>query len=98
MPRPEPVMNQTFVSVMRVTSLFSICDWRRRRVLLVADVVAPRRRSALVVDVEHREVGHEAVGRGAVPVLLARLEEGAVAGADHLDVAAAPLAGADALG
>ena len=43
-------------------------------------------------------MGHEAVRRGAVPVLLAGLEEDAVAGADDLDRAAAPLAEADALG
>ena len=36
--------------------------------------------------------------RGAVPVLLARLEEDAVAGADDLDRAARALAEADALG
>ena len=35
---------------------------------------------------------------GAVPVLLARLEEDAVAGPDQLDRAAAALAEADALG
>src|SRR5437763_14059389 len=41
-------------------------------------------------------MGHEAVRSRAVPVLLARLEEDAVAWADHLDRAAAPLAEADA--
>src|SRR5215210_6472129 len=68
-----------------------------RRVLLVRDVVAPRRGIARFVDFEHRQVSHEAVGRGAVPVVLARLEEDAVAGAYHLDLATAPLAEADAL-
>ena len=67
-------------------------------VLLVGDVLAPGRDVALVVDFEHREVGHEAVGGGAVPVLLARLEEHAVAGADDLDRPAAALRAADALG
>jgi hypothetical protein len=43
-------------------------------------------------------VGHEAIGRGAVPVVLAGLEEDAVAGADDLDRAALALAEADALG
>ena len=38
------------------------------------------------------------VGRGAVPVVLARSEEDAVARADHLDRPAAPLAEPDALG
>ena len=37
------------------------------------------------------------VGGGAVPVLLAGLEEDAVAGPDHLDRPAAPLREADAL-
>jgi hypothetical protein len=35
---------------------------------------------AVVADLEHRDVSHEAVRRGAVPVLLVRLEEDAVAG------------------
>jgi hypothetical protein len=48
-------------------------------VLLVGDMLAPGRAAALIVDLEHRDVGHEAVGRGAVPVLLAGLEEDAVA-------------------
>ena len=66
-------------------------------VLLVADVVAPGRGVAFLVDLDHRDVGHEAVRRRPVPVLLAGLEEDAVAGADHLDRPAAPLAEADAL-
>src|SRR5947209_7825782 len=43
-------------------------------------------------------MGHETVGGGDVPVLLAGLEEHAVAGADDLDGASAPLREADALG
>ena len=66
-------------------------------VLLVADVVAPGRGVARSSTSTHRDVGHEAGRRRAVPVLLARLEEDAVAGADHLDRPAAPLAEADAL-
>jgi hypothetical protein len=50
---------------------------------------------AFVVDLQHREVGHEAVRGGAVPMVLARLEEDAVARADDLDRAAPPLAEAD---
>jgi hypothetical protein len=46
----------------------------------------------------HGDVGHEAVRGGAVPVVLAGLEEDAVAGADLLDRAALALAEADALG
>ena len=72
-------------------------DRRRSRVLLVADVVAPGRGVAFVVDLEHRDVRHEPVRGGAVPVVLAGLEEDAVAGPDHLDRAAAPLREADAL-
>src|SRR5438093_8959089 len=61
-------------------------------------MVTPRRAVAFVVDLEHREVGHEAVESGAVPMLLARLEEHAVSGADDLDRAATALRQADALG
>src|SRR5437016_1856339 len=57
----------------------------RRVVLLVGDVLAPRDGAALVVDLLHREVGHEAVGGGAVPVLLARLEEDPITRPDGLD-------------
>jgi hypothetical protein len=52
----------------------------------------------LVVDYEHGDVRHEAIRRGTVPVMLARLEEDAVAGADDLDGTAAALAEPDALG
>src|SRR5439155_26014067 len=51
-------------------------------VLLVGDVVAPGRAVAFVVDVEHRDVGHESVRGGTVPVVLAGLED-AVTGSDH---------------
>ena len=50
---------------------------------------------AVLVDFEHREVGHEPVRRGAVPVVLAGLEEHAVARPDDLDGAAAALAATD---
>jgi hypothetical protein len=43
-------------------------------------------------------VDHEAVGRGAVPVVLARFEEDAVAGTDDLDGPAFALTEADPLG
>src|SRR5205807_5821640 len=69
-----------------------------RVVLLVGDVLAPVDGAALVVDLLHRQMGHEAVGRGAVPVVLARLEVDAVAGADDLDRTVAPLAAPDAFG
>ena len=53
---------------------------------------------AFRVDVEHRDVSHEARRRGAMPVVLARLEEHTVAGADDLDRPAATLGQADAFG
>jgi hypothetical protein len=55
-------------------------------------VLAPSDGAALVIDLLHGEVGHEAVGCGAMPVLLGGLEEDAIAGPDYLDRAAAPLA------
>src|SRR5215204_3127498 len=73
-------------------------DWWRGTVLLVAYVLAPGDGAAPLVDLLHGYVGHEAVRGGAVPVLLARLEEHAVARADHLDPSAAALAEANALG
>src|SRR4051794_13638576 len=76
----------------------SLLDGWRGAVLLVADVLVPGRGVALVIDLQHREVGHEAVWGGAVPVVLAGLEEHAVARTDHLDRSAAPLCEADALG
>ena len=69
-------------------------------VLLVGDVAAPIHSppTARLVDLLHGDVGHEAVGSGAMPVVLARLEEDAVAGADRLDRSALALTLADALG
>src|SRR4051794_22829558 len=67
-------------------------------VLLVADVLAPGHRTARLVVLLHGDVHHEAVGRRAVPVVLAGLEEHAVAGADLLDRAAFALAEPDAFG
>src|SRR3954449_400980 len=67
-------------------------------VLLVADVLAPGDGAARLVVLLHGDVGHEAVGGGAVPVVLAGLEEDAVAGPDDLDRAALALAEAGTLG
>src|SRR3954464_10549770 len=67
-------------------------------VLLVSDVLTPGDRAAALVVLLHGDVDHEAVRGGAVPVVLARLEEDTVAGADLLDRAALALAEADALG
>jgi hypothetical protein len=46
----------------------------------------------------HGDVGHEAVWRGAVPVVLAGLEEHTVAGSDDLDGTAFALTEPDAFG
>jgi hypothetical protein len=75
----------------------SAVDSRSCSVLLGADGVAPRRSLAFVINFDHRDVGHEPRGRSAVPVVLARLEEDTVAGADHFDRATAPPAKTDAL-
>src|SRR6185437_7607650 len=66
-------------------------------VLLVADVLAPGRTVPLVIDFEHCEVGHEAVGGGAMPVLLAWPKEHPVTGTNNLDWPATPLRKADTL-
>ena len=73
-------------------------DGRRTAVLLVADVLAPGRSVAFFVDLHHSYVGHKAVRGSAVPVALTGLKEHAIARADHLDLSAAALAQADALG
>src|SRR5947208_1909720 len=61
-------------------------------VFVVSDVAAPGDGAAGVVVLLHREVDHEAVRCGAVPVVLAGFEEDAVTGADHLDGATFALA------
>jgi hypothetical protein len=60
--------------------------------LLVADALAIGDEVPLVVGLLEGEVRHEPGRGGAVPVVLARLEEDAVAGPDHLDPAAFALA------
>ena len=61
-------------------------------------MLAPDDGAARVVGLLHGDVDHEAVGGGAVPVVLAGLEEHAIAGADGLDRPTLALARADALG
>jgi hypothetical protein len=61
-------------------------------VFLVGDVASPHDWAAAVVGFLHRDVGHEAVGGGAVPVVLAGLEVDAVAGLDDLNGAVFALA------
>src|SRR5215217_2131603 len=60
--------------------------------------MSPYDGTAGLVGLLHRYVGHEAVRRRAVPVVLARLEEHRVAGPDDLDLSAAALAEPYALG
>src|SRR5208337_766664 len=59
-------------------------------VLLVRDLLHPSD-SRVVLHFGNGDMGHRAVGRRAVPVLLARLEPDDVAGPDLLDRAALPL-------
>src|SRR3954464_13701417 len=66
-------------------------------VLLVRQVPAPTDGAAGLVVLLHRDVGHEPVGSGAVPVVLAGLEEDAVAGTDLLDRTVLALAAPNAL-
>src|SRR4051794_28707441 len=70
----------------------------RGAVLLVGDVLAPGDRAAVLVVLLHADMDHEAVRRGAVPMILTGLEEHAVAGSDDLDGAALALAESGTLG
>jgi hypothetical protein len=70
-----------------------LLDGWRSAVLLLADVLAPRRGIAFVVDLHHREVGHEAVWGSAVPVVLVRLEEYYIRAKKALAETSAPLLG-----
>jgi hypothetical protein len=54
-----------------------VCNWATPAT--TGDVVAPCDRAAAVVGLLHGNVRHEAVGSGAVAVVLTRLEEHAVA-------------------
>src|SRR5260370_18503050 len=89
-----PPSNDNPASDQRLSAL----GRRRRRILGVGDLRAPGRAVALAVDVEHRDVRHEARGRGTVPVVLTWLKEHAVARPDHLNRPTATLREADALG
>ena len=83
--------------IPRRTRRRSALDRRSCVVVLVRDVVAPGRHVALVVGDQHRDVSHEAIRRGPVPVLLARLEEDTITRADDLDRAAPALGKTDPL-
>ena len=77
---------------------FALTEFSEVRVLpWCSDVLAPRDGAALV-DFLHRYAGYEAVRGGAVPVVLAGLEEHAIARANHVDRSAAALHESDALG
>jgi hypothetical protein len=54
-------------------------------------VGAPGRAVPRIIDLEHGDVRHEAIYRRSVPVVLAWLEEHAIARADHLDTPTAAL-------
>src|SRR5689334_7586968 len=75
----------------------SAARWRRS-IFLVGHVLTPGDGAARVIDLLHGDVGHEAVGCGAVPVVLAGFEVNRVAGPDDLDRATAPLTEAHTLG
>src|SRR5450755_2993320 len=68
-----------------------------RGVFLDSDMLAPGDRAAGLVGLLNGDVRQEAVGRGTVPVVLAGLEEHAVAGPDLLDRTTLALAAADPL-
>ena len=85
-----------YITVARISDLLSSGRGRAYCASLTWSPQATR--LPLVVGLLHRDVRHEPRRGGAVPVLLARLEEDAVSGPDHLDRAAAPLAEADAFG
>src|SRR5271166_5203939 len=85
------------VLAVRLRWVSAVCV-RGGRVFVVGDVLTPLGAVALLVNVEHRDVRHEAARCGAVPVVLTGLEEDSVAGTDGLDRAAAALTVADALG
>src|SRR5438309_799369 len=61
-------------------------------------MLAPTDRTAALVVLLHRDVDHESVGSRAVPVLLSRLEEHAIAWPDDLDRSALPLTQPDTFG
>ena len=67
-------------------------------VLVVGDMSAPGDGAAALVGECDCDMRHKSARGGAVPVILARLKEDAVAGADDLDRAAFTLAEADAIG
>ena len=91
-------MRAASVPVRDEVEVASAAEGGRFGVLDVGDVVAPGDDVAVLVGLLHGDVGHEAGWGGAVPVVLAGLEEDAVAGADDLDGAALAPAKADALG
>src|SRR4051794_34400705 len=89
------------------------CAWKRREdgviagnrafysargVVLIGDVLEPGHDLTVLVGFLHRDVGHEPVRAGAVPVLLARLDVNDVAGSHLGDVALASADEPDAVG
>jgi hypothetical protein len=70
----------------------------RRAVLLVADVLAPGDGAAGVVNFLHSHVGHEAIRRRSVPVVLIGLEVDGFPWPNLLYPSAAALAKAESFG
>src|SRR5207248_3392960 len=87
----QSLMTETPV---RPSGLCSIVVFRDRcsRILLVGHMLAPMHGGVLIVDLVDREVDHQSVGGGPVPVVLVGFEEDAIAGTDELDRPAAALA------
>jgi hypothetical protein len=67
-------------------------------VLVVGDVVAPDGCAAVVADLHQRDVAHDVVGGGAVPVALVGGDEDPITGTDHFHRATPSLHEADAMG
>src|SRR5439155_24928980 len=66
-------------------------------VLLIGDVCAPGGGFSVFGDLNQRQVGHESLRRGAVPVILAGFEDDAAARADLFHRGTATLHATDAL-
>lgn len=66
-------------------------------VVLVADVLTPGRAVAVGIDLHKRQVRQKSRRAGAMPVILVRFEEDAIAGMDLLNRGAASSDSTDAL-
>jgi hypothetical protein len=75
----------------RQRGLLGLVNRGGRGILVVADVDAPDRAVAFVIDFDHRKVRHEPIQSGTVPMILPGLEEHPVARADDLNGCTTPL-------